>query len=89
MRVTLVGEVAPSLELELGDLRRLGGHLEGLVLRVGDLSTTYDLPDIEREASVRGQFARSTSTIEDVELRRRVLLTGLRALDGRRDLEVA
>ena len=89
VRVTLAGEVAPSLELDLGDLRRLGGHLDGLVLRTGDLSTTYELAEIEREASVRGQFARSTSTIEDVDLRRRVLLTGLRALEGRRDLEVA
>jgi exonuclease SbcD len=89
VRVTLVGEVEPSLELDLGDLRRLGGHLDGLVLRVGDLSTAYDLREIEQEASVRGQFARSTSGIEDVELRRRVLLTGLRALEGRRDLEVA
>jgi len=89
VRVTLTGEVAPSLELDLGELRRLGGQLEGLVLRIGELSTAYDLREIEREASVRGHFARSTAGIEDVELRRRVLLTGLRALEGRRDLEVA
>ena len=42
-----------------------------------------------RETTVRGQFARSVSGIEDPDLRRRVLLTGLRALEGRRDLEVA
>jgi exonuclease SbcD len=89
VRVTLAGEVAPSLELNLGELRQLGGHVDGLVLRIGEVSTTYDMSEIEREASVRGHFARSTLGIEDVELRRRVLLTGLRALEGRRDLEVA
>ena len=89
VRVTLEGEVAPSLELDLTDLRRLGEHLDGLVLRVGNLTTAYDLAEIEHETSVRGQFARSTHGIEDLDLRRRVLLTGLRALEGRRDLEVA
>ena len=89
VRVTIEGEVAPSLELDLADLRRLGGHLDGLVLRGGSLTTAYDLAEIEHETSVRGQFARSTHAIEDLELRRRVLLTGLRALEGRRDLEVA
>jgi DNA repair protein SbcD/Mre11 len=89
VRVTLVGEVAASLELDLGELRRLGEHLDGLQIRVGDISTGYDLAEIERETSVRGQFARSASGIEDPDLRRRVLLTGLRALEGRRDLEVA
>ena len=89
VRVTLTGELAPSLELDLGDLRGLGGHLDGLVVRVGDLTTAYDLSAIEREASVRGQFARDASSIEDPDLRRRVLLTGLRALEGRSDLEVA
>jgi len=89
VRVTLAGEVAASLDLELGELRRLGAHLDGLLIRVGDISSGYDLAEIEREASVRGQFARSSSGIEDPDLRRRVLLTGLRALEGRGDLEVA
>ena len=89
VRMTLVGEVAPSLEVDLGGLRPFGEHLDGLVIRVGALSSGYDLPQIEREASVRGHFARSAAGIEDPDLRRRVLLTGLRALEGRRDLEVA
>jgi len=89
VRLTLAGEVAGSLELDLADLRPLGGHLDGFVVRVGQLSTGYDLGEIEQETTVRGQFARSASEIEDPELRRRVLLTGLRALEGRRDLEVA
>lgn len=89
VRVTLEGEVAPSLELDAGDLARLGSHLDGLVIRVDELATGYDLRQIEQETTVRGQFVRSTAEIEDVELRRRVTLTGLRALEGRRDLEVA
>ena len=89
VRLTLAGEVAASLELDLADLRRLGDHLDALALRVGELTTGYDMQEIERETTVRGQFARSVSGIEDPDLRRRVLLTGLRALEGRRDLEVA
>ena len=89
VRLTLAGEVAASLELDLADLRRLGDHLDALALRVGELTTGYDMREIERETTVRGQFARSASGIEDPDLRRRVLLTGLRALEGRRDLEVA
>jgi hypothetical protein len=51
---------------------------------------TYDLEAIHAEQTVRGQFARDAAeTIEDPELRRRVVLTGLRALEGRTDLEVA
>jgi len=89
VRLTLDGEVTASLEIDLAGLRRIGEHLDGLVIRIGDLSTGYDVLEIQREASVRGHFARSTAGIEDPDLRRRVLLTGLRALEGRRDLEVA
>lgn len=89
VRVTLHGEVAPSLALDTRDLARLGEDLEELVVRVGSLTTSYDLAAIELETTVRGQFARSASEIEDPDLRRRVMLTGLRALEGRRDLEVA
>jgi hypothetical protein len=60
------------------------------VVRDGQLSVTYDLEAIHAEQTVRGQFARDAAeTIEDPELRRRVVLTGLRALEGRTDLEVA
>ena len=89
VRVTLTGEVAPSVAIEVRDLARLGDGLDELVVRVGALATTYDLAGIERETTVRGEFVRSASRIEDLELRRRVTLTGLRALEGRRDLEVA
>lgn len=89
-RVTLVGELAPSVQLDLRELERLGGHLEGLVVRAGRLRVGYDLATIAAESTVRGQFVRSaTEEIVDPDLRRRVILTGLRALEGRHDLEVA
>ncbi len=90
VRVTLEGEVGPAVRVDTRELGRLGEHLEGLVVRVGQLSVGYDLEAIHAEQTVRGQFARDAAqAIEDPELRRRVLLTGLRALEGRTDLEVA
>jgi exonuclease SbcD len=90
VRVTLTGELAPSVQLELGDLQRTGDHLDGLVIRAGRLRIGYDLAAIGAEATVRGEFVRSAlDQIADPELQRRVILTGLRALEGRGDLEVA
>jgi hypothetical protein len=90
VRVNLEGEVGPAARVDVRDLARLGEHLDGLVVRVGQLGTAYDLDVIRAEQTVRGQFVRdATETIEDPELRRRVVLTGLRALEGRTDLEVA
>lgn len=90
VRLTLNGELSPSVQLDLRELERLGSHLDGLVVRAGRLSIGYDLAAIAAESTVRGQFVRSAaSEIEDPELRRRVILTGLRALEGRSDLEVA
>ncbi len=89
IRVTLVGEVAPTLELDRRELARIAAGAGDLVLRVGSVRTGYALEEIERETTVRGQFVRAAAGIEDAELRRRVILTGLRALEGRPDLEVA
>jgi DNA repair exonuclease SbcCD nuclease subunit len=89
-RVTLEGELGPATVVDLRDLQRLGEHLDGLVVRTGQLTVGYDLEAIRAEQTVRGQFARDAlEGIDDPELRRRVLLTGLRALEGRADLEVA
>jgi DNA repair protein SbcD/Mre11 len=90
VRVTLVGELAPSVQLDLRELERIGAHLEGLVVRAGRLTVGHDLGGIAAESTVRGQFVRSAlEEITDPELRRRVVITGLRALEGRGDLEVA
>jgi DNA repair protein SbcD/Mre11 len=89
VRVTLGGEVAPSAEIDLPALSTLGPHLDGLVVRPGSARVGYDLDAIGAEATVRGQFVRlATAQISDPNHRRRVIATGLRALDGRRDLEV-
>lgn len=89
VRVTLSGEVAPSVQLDLRELQLLGPHLDGLVVRAANLAIGYDLDAIGEEATVRGQFVRSAAAeIADPVLRRRVVLTGLRALEGRSDLAV-
>jgi len=89
VRATLTGEVPPAVQVDLRELARLGEHLDGLVLRSA-VATGYSLDEIAAEATVRGQFVRGAAAeIEDLELRRRVILTGLRALEGRADLEVA
>jgi exonuclease SbcD len=89
VRVTLTGEVPAELPIDARALTQLGEHLDGFVVRAAGLLPSYDLEAIHAEATVRGQFARDTLDILDEERRRRVLITGLRALEGRADLEVA
>jgi exonuclease SbcD len=89
VRATLTGELPPAVQVDLRELAQLGTHLDGFVLR-SSVATGYALDEIAAEATVRGQFVREAAAgIEDPELRRRVILTGLRALEGRADLEVA
>ena len=54
----------------------------------GDLRPTYDMESIRQEPTVRGQFVRDVldSDLAEDE-KHRVVVTGLRALDGRTDLE--
>lgn len=89
-RVTLHGTLDPDLDLDLNSVAEVGGDLDALVVRTGDLSAGYDLATIRRERTVRGQFVRDVEAAEDLteDQRRRVKVTGLRALDGRGDLEV-
>jgi hypothetical protein len=50
----------------------------------------YDLEVIKQEQTVRGQFVRDVLDSTDLskEERHRVIVVGLRALEGRSDLEV-
>jgi exonuclease SbcD len=89
VRVTLSGEVPAELPVDPRALTQLGEHLDGFVVRTASLLPSYDLEAIHAEATVRGQFARDTLAITDDERRQKVLITGLRALEGRADLEVA
>jgi DNA repair exonuclease SbcCD nuclease subunit len=90
VRVTLQGELAPGMALDIAELQRLGEHLDGLVIRAGEIRIGHDVEAIAAEQTVRGQFVRDAmESITDPDTRRRVVLTGLRALEGRPDLEVA
>ncbi|ADG76163.1 metallophosphoesterase [Cellulomonas flavigena DSM 20109] len=90
-RVTLHGDVAPEVDVRLSDLVGISSGLDAIVPRLGRIGVTYDLVSLAAEQTVRGQFVRDVqaSTNLDENQRRRVLVTGLRALDGRTsELEV-
>ncbi|MCQ4084348.1 metallophosphoesterase [Streptomyces sp. RB6PN25] len=90
-RVTLEGEVAPDINVRAEGLEGVAPHLEALVARLGAVRPAYDLAALAEEATVRGQFVRDVQAAAhlDEDTRRRVLITGLRAFDGRADeLEV-
>jgi hypothetical protein len=86
-RVTLAGELDPRIDLHVDDLKDVSHGLEGLQIRLGDVWPAYDLAAIGAEPTVRGRFVRDVlgATLDEDE-RRRVLLVGLRALEGRADL---
>ncbi len=88
-RVTLTGELQPELDLNLPSLSDAAPWMDLLVPQVGTLHPGYDFQTLAGEQTVRGQFVRDvTATDLPEDERRRVLITGLRALDGRNDLEV-
>ncbi|MDE0452988.1 MAG: metallophosphoesterase [Gammaproteobacteria bacterium] len=90
VRLTVSGEIDRRVELHENELRDvLLARFEAARIRRGELRAGYDLDAIRHENTVRGQFV---NDVLDADLpedeRRRVLMTGLRALDGRGDLEV-
>ncbi len=90
VRVTLTGEIGEDVDIRIEDLQPAGAHLDALIARVGEVSIAYDIDDLANEQTVRGEFVRAVredQTLTDEE-RRRVIVTGLRALSGRKDLEV-
>ena len=89
-RLTVEGELEPEVDLREDDLRHvLAGTFDAVQVRLGDLRSGYDLGAIRGEHTVRGAFV---SDVLDSDLpedeKRRVLVAGLRALDGRDDLDV-
>lgn len=88
-RVTLSGELAPELDVNLKELSDAGYAID-MCLRVGKLQPKWDLPTLAKEPTVRGQFVRDVLEEKmDPEKRARILEMGLRALDGRQVLEAA
>ena len=91
VRLSLSGELSPDIELVDAEVQQVGGvGLDHLVVRRSKLRVAYDLDALRDEATVRGQFIRDvvSDTALDDATRDRIITTGLRALDGRRDLDV-
>ena len=90
VRLEISGDLDPSLDLRENVLRDvLGEQFDAFQIGTGDLRPAYDFDAIKREPTVRGQFVRDVLEAElEPDETRRVLITGLRALDGRNDLEV-
>ena len=89
VRVTLTGEVGEAVELNLDDLREVAlSQVDGAVLRYRDLHVAYSIAEIAKETgTVRGRFVNDVLNSElDEAAKQRVIVTGLRALHGRRDL---
>jgi len=87
-RVTLAGEIAPDVDLDVADLHEVAPHLDAVVTRLGRVNVAYDLDVLASEPTVRGQFVRDVLSADlDEEERQRVLLVGLRALEGQSALD--
>ena len=87
-RLTVRGEIASTIDIHEGDLRDRLNSLEAVQIVFGELRPTYNMEAVRQEPTVRGQFVRDVldSDLAEDE-KRRVVVTGLRALDGRTDLE--
>jgi hypothetical protein len=82
--------MAAEVDLRLNDLKEIHSSLETSIVRLSNLRVAYDFLAIQKAPTVRGQFVRDVlaASLDEVE-QQRILVTGLRALDGRDDLEVA
>lgn len=89
-RVTLTGELAPEVDLHALDFEDLPNSLASPpIIRLESVTVAYDLAHLGQELTVRGQFIRDVLASQlPPQERQRVIVTGLRALDGRGDLEV-
>ena len=89
-RVTLHGELGSAVELDVNVLSQRRRQLQDLVVRTGSIHPGYDVAAIGEEATVRGAFVRDVIAADlDDDERHRVIITGLRALEGRHDLAVS
>jgi DNA repair exonuclease SbcCD nuclease subunit len=88
-RVTLAGEVGPAVEVGLDVVAACAPPGLFTVPRLGALTVRYDEAALALEPTVRGEFVRAVRAADLPEAKRNtIMITGLRALDGRHDLEV-
>ena len=88
-RVTLSGELGPSVDFQVNDLHPPSTNLDSLMVRIGEVYSGYDFDTIKNEPTVRGKFVTNVMASDMPEdEKRKVLTTGLRAMAGRKDLEV-
>lgn len=89
VRVTVSGEVASDVDVSLEDIERAAPAAMAVVARAGVLTTAYDIGAIQGEKTVRGEFVADVLAAELPDpIKQRIVVTGLRALEGRSDLEV-
>jgi DNA repair protein SbcD/Mre11 len=89
-RVQLSGELGADIDIQALDFDDLTLGLDAPPLvRFGAYSVAYNLAELSQEPTVRGQFVRDVraSGLPGDECHR-IIITGLRALDSRTDLEV-
>lgn len=89
-RLAVHGDLAPDVDLRDTDLRDvLASSFEAVQVDYHELRISYDVEAIKRERTVRGQFVRDVLAWKaSAREQERVLTAGLRAFDGRDDLEV-
>lgn len=88
-RLRVHGDLDPGIDLDPRAWRAALPGIDGLVVRTDGVHEAYDVDALAGEQTVRGEFVRDVvAAVADPDLRRRILTTGLRALDGRDDLAV-
>jgi hypothetical protein len=88
--VQLSGELGADIDIQALDFDDLTLGLEAPPsVRFGAYTVAYNLAELSQEPTVRGQFIQDVQASGlPVDERQRIIITGLRALDGRTDLEV-
>lgn len=88
-RISLEGQIAPDANMSGEQFSEIPTTLDGYQLDTTRLQVGFDFDRIAREPSIAGRFVQlvQADTSLSAEERRLVLVTGMRALNGRDDLE--
>lgn len=89
VRLAVMGDLEPDLDLPEADLRDILSEFDAVRIETGGLRQGYNLDVIRNEQTVKGEFVRDVEKAGlPPDKERRILIAGLRALDGRNDLDV-